>query len=268
MKKIAGILGIAGMIVLAGMTWAETVSIAITPICPHMCDPATESGYAGFAVEITQEVFKAAGHDIKVSVVPWARAMKMFQEHEVDSAHLIKSHALDMNNVIFTEIPVTKFNNKFYAAKGNSWSANWTYNGVPSLEQLKFGAIKGWTYMNQELDAYLAQTPELQVQFAAGEDAIETNIKKLMRNRIDLMILNPSILIHTLSKLQNKGTQVTMDDLVDLGWVPTDVDVGSYVAFHNTERGKRLAQDFNRAMLEFKNSGKLSEIWKQWDIKE
>jgi polar amino acid transport system substrate-binding protein len=145
-----------------------------------------------------------------------------------------------------------------FVLKENSWQ----YTGSDSLLSVVLGTIKDYAY-SDELLLYLEshQNDSARVQIADGEDALHTNIRKLLRGRIDVIPEVESVFFYNAAQLdasnkfKSAGTSGALKPI--------------YITFSPAHKN---AQEYARLLAEgtqaLRASGKLAEILKTYHLED
>ncbi len=162
-----------------GLRAAETIIVVADYWAP--VNTAPESEAPGYAIEIAQHIFHNAGFDFEYRVVPWARALKEVQNGRYTAA--IGATEKNAGELLLPERPFGVLENDFYTRTESAW----TYAGVASLANERLGAILGYEY--GEIHAYIRDNAHtLAVQLIGGANPLESNFKKLLANRITVLV--------------------------------------------------------------------------------
>ena len=140
-----------------------------------------------FSIEIVKAVFAAQGYTVEHRVMPWARA-----EHEV------KNGKIDIlpdtwftkkrNTYLMFSTPYAFNRIKFIKKKGDPFE----YEGIKSLTGKTIGVIRGFGYRDDFLNAKNFSREEVR--------NFIVNIRKLVRDRIDLTLEDEIVARSILSK--------------------------------------------------------------------
>jgi len=231
--------------------WADDIVITADPWCPYLCEP--ESDMPGFMVEIAQQVFKKAGHNLIYKHEPWARALRNSRMGTNNGS--IGAYKSDAPDHIFTAEELGVSTTLFFIKKGTAWR----YNSTVSLEKITIGVIRGYSY-GGELDAYVKKHQKnwKKVQIS---DSLHSLVKKLLAGRIDTfpddrMVVNWYVKKNNLSgKLQEAGLAVDSEKL--------------YIAFSpKLKSSQKYAEILSNGIGEFRKNGQLSKILSRYGLED
>lgn len=183
--KTAGYtLVILTVILFRTTSFADTVTVSTGGWMPYFAPTGNEP--PGYTIEMVGTVLNKAGHSLKIRDIPYIRAMKMLYEGRLDLIIGPRMNELDPEKavVVSEEIGVNVF--VFYVRKENKWQ----YEGVSSLRNVKLGLVIGETYPG--LESHIAENRKM-IQFIAGDDAYERNLKKLVAGRVDVIVDNENV---------------------------------------------------------------------------
>jgi polar amino acid transport system substrate-binding protein len=168
------VLLVASLLLWCACAVAEnmTLVVAADPYPPYT-DPKSSSG--GLSIEIVRAAYKTQGFDVKLDVVPWARAEMGAKEGRYDLLlNVWRTEARTKDFLFSTPFAISKI--KFIKLKGDTFE----YTGLESLKGKRIGTIRGYGYS----DAFNASL--LFIREDVSE--LSTNLKKLVLKRIDLTL--------------------------------------------------------------------------------
>ncbi|MBF0377746.1 MAG: transporter substrate-binding domain-containing protein [Desulfamplus sp.] len=236
--------------------FADVITLRADNWYPYNGEPNSEK--PGYIIEIADYIFKKAGHQIDYKILNWARTCKEVQSGKWNGA---VGGSYDENpGCIFSEEELGIMQNTFYIKKG---ARTWRYEGVESLKLLKVGIIKDYSYGNDELNKYLQQREAPFVQVVYGDNPLESNIKKLLVGRIDVVIEDKPVfeaMAHQMGVLQ---------DVEIAGTLPTDKTDYIFIAFSpNNPKSKDYATLITKGIKEMRANGKLKEILNSYGLED
>lgn len=243
------------LLILSTGAFAETIKLRADMWLPYNGDP--NSPHPGYVIEIVREVFSKSEHTIDYQIEPWSRAVTDATEGRIDG--IVGAARGDAPTFIFPEESVGVTRNTFFVKSGSSWK----YTGVESLRSVKLGYILDYSY-GDTLDKFIAEnkTQLKNLQGVGGDTALEQNIEKLNRGRIDAIVSSPEVLLATLETLK-----IAPDQFVNAGETP-EVDP-LYVAFSpKSPNGVKYGEILSKGILELRKSGKLKQILDKYKISD
>ncbi len=245
--------GVIAFLLLQITLFADTILITADQWCPYNCEPNSDK--PGFIVETAMVIFKAKGHKVKYVIRPWKRAQKEVKEGSIQG--LIASTPQNSKglNYVYPSIEQARMSNVFFTLKESKWK----YSGTESLKKVKLGIIQGYNY-GPEIQSYIDNTinNQLMVQDIAGENALERNIKKLVKQRITAVLEDRSVFLYTarqlgvLDQLRFAGNDNTTSESNNL-----------YIAFtpaNVSNKSRIYAGILSEGMEQLRSTGELSEI--------
>lgn len=233
------------------LTQADTISVVADRWCPYNCEFNAEK--PGILIEIAKRIFEAYGDTISYEVMPWSRAK--------DEVRLGKFNAIvgcargDAPDFIFPERGLVTLSNVFFVKSGETWN----YSGIQSLSSRRLGAIRDYSY-TEDVDEYISANKEnnARVQFVSGESALELNIKKLLSDRINVLVDDANVVRYTAQKL---GVE---EQLREAGVARSEA---GYIAFSPVlEKSKIYAELLSKGIEELKNNGELNKIYEHYGL--
>lgn len=224
---------------------ADTIIIVSDDWCPFNCEPGSE--HPGYMVEIARLIFNKSGHTIEYINAPWNRAVDETRKGKYNA--VIGAFKGDAPDFVFPENEQGIVGNSFFTKKESVWK----YEGVPSLSTVNLGVIDSYDY-NTEINDYIKQTPNSpKVQVMFGKNALELNINKLIKGRIDVVLESDAVFRYKISQM---GHQNKIRSAGTLG--PPEK---AYIAFSpTTNKSKLYAKILSDGMSELRSSGKLKTV--------
>ena len=175
LRSIGLLLALFGLLTAAGATAMPTVHL--------VTDPEKESG---FLAAITQRAFERVGYQVRISYMPWARALRMVLDGEAEAllgAYHTPERAL---RLLYTE-PIGSSDLVFFTLKDSGIR----YQTLDDLRPYRIGTIIGASY-----------TPEFDTAgFLAKEPVSDylLNLRKLLAGRVHVMVEKRSVVEHAVA---------------------------------------------------------------------
>jgi polar amino acid transport system substrate-binding protein len=174
MKLVVGLL-LSGMLIPVS---AATVSIRADSWFPMNGEPGGDS--QGYMIDMATEIFTAAGHTVDYKQMPWERAVKSVREGLFDC--VVGAYPEDAPDFVFPSTSWGMDSTGYYVTNESTWQ----FSGFDSLLTQKVGVIGGYAY-GEEFDALVKSRPDV-FKNSSGKDALSKNFKKLVNNRIDVVV--------------------------------------------------------------------------------
>jgi len=171
------------MIILSFMVtmygWCDmpkSIHLVEDPWPPYTYGELSSEPQKGAVVEALAYIFK--NMELKLTLYPWKRALAMAKEGKVDGLMLTLETQERKEDFIFSD-PL------FYDEIVFITRADTTlrYEGLHSLQGITIGTVHGSKYSDEFQEAILNKRIQIE-----PSDELQTNIKKLMNKRIDVMI--------------------------------------------------------------------------------
>jgi len=154
----------------------KSIHLVEDPWPPYTYGELSSKPQKGAVVEALEYLFKHV--ELKLTLYPWKRALAMAKEGVVDGLMLTLETGERKEDFIFSEplfddeiVFITRTDTKL------------RYEGLHSLQDIIVGTVHGSKYSDEFQEAI--RTKHIQIEPA---DELQTNIKKLMNKRIDVMI--------------------------------------------------------------------------------
>lgn len=235
--------------IFAASAMADEITIVADEWTPY--SGKSDSKLPGYGIEIAQQVFEAEGHTVHFKTVPWSRAIIDTRSGKYNA--IIGAYKKEAPDFVFPEEEFGMTRISFFAKKENTWS----YTGLESLQEIKIGVIKGYSY-GKELDKYLKENHH-RVQYVYSKDPLLQNIKKLLANRFDVLIEDENVLLH---KVKDMGLT---DKVVNAGFA--DVSGKLYITFSpKIKKSKEYAEILTKGIRRLKDSGELDKILSKYGL--
>lgn len=230
---------------------AETITIAADEWCPYNCE--NDSERPGYMVEIAKKAFEAEGLTVKYEIVNWARAISDARKGVYTG--IIGAAKTDAEDFVYPRVPLGKDDSDFFVRKGHTWK----YESIDSLRSQRVGVIHDYSY-GEEIDAYLEELGEGEhVQIASGDVGMETNIRKLINDRIDVVIANPNVFRYVAQRMGD------LDKVESAGvhGVPTYL----YIAISPSHpKASEYAEMLAKTVEEMRASGELATLLEKYGL--
>lgn len=238
-------------LVLSSVLFADEITLVADSWPPYNDEPG--SAKPGYAIELATEIFTKAGHKVKFTMIPWARAVSQTEAGTYTAA--VGAFDGDIKGAIIPKEPIGINSNTFFVKKGSSFK----FSGIASLDGKTLGLIKEYTYDLGEFDKWAAKAKG--VQWATGDAPLIMNIKKLAAGRLDVLLEDRNVVLYTANKLGFSS------DIVDAGNLPGSNEI--YIAFSGKNpKSKEYAELFSKGLAEMRKSGALKKILDKYNVKD
>jgi polar amino acid transport system substrate-binding protein len=164
--------------------------------CPYNCEPSALK--RGYMIDVLEKVL-GQHYQLSYQLIPWTRAVSMVQD---DKAQLLVASTFSESPQLKPSVLLGAGRICFFARKDNPWR----YNSINDLKGLRLGVVQDYTYDDGgPLDAFLASSREQNAtgfEIATGANAIETSFRKLNAGRMDVVLENENVGLHTIRSLK------------------------------------------------------------------
>ncbi len=229
------------------LIWGQEVALvaAADPYPPYV-DPQVPGD--GLAMEIVRAAFKTQGYNVKLEIIPWARAEKGVGEGRYDILVDVWRTEARAREFLFS-VPYAVSKVKFIKRRDNPFE----FTGMDSLAGLRIGVVRGYGYS----DAFNKATT-----FTRDEvPSMEHNLNKLLLKRIDLTLedeITAKSLMRQMDPKQAEQLDFTSNELSSN---PLYVAAGL-----KNPRHREIVDAFNKGMLVIKADGVLLGIEKRYGL--
>lgn len=202
------------------------------PPFAYECD----SKACGVDVELVAHVLAKLGYQIQIQFVPWPRALARIQAGEADAIlDISKGESNEReHSLLFPSEPLSISSHSLFYRK----SEPFVYEGLTSLRGKRVAVVRGYNYSANFMSAaFFSRDP------GVGH---EQNMKKLVRGRVDLALMDTAVGIHLIRTLDVED-QIAKD--------PTLFISGKlYLAFASRPEYANLVSGFERELIAFKRT--------------
>lgn len=153
------------------------INIATLEWPPYTCSRCPDGGVAS---KVLKEFFLKQGYEVELSFYPWARAVKLTENDQVDALWPCWP-----NDVSGTKLKVgTPFFKSTFGFISRK-SSNIELKQIEDLGKYRTGAVAGYGY-DEDILQVLKSVPK-KVQYVTDD---KSNLKKLIGNRIDIALID------------------------------------------------------------------------------
>lgn len=249
------VLTVALMILLvlasASPIQAGPLTIGADLWCPYNCEQ--DAADPGYLVEIARLALGRDDREIIYRVLPWSSALEETRVGKMDVAIGVVSG--NSGNLVLNRISLGRDQTVVVTRQDNPF----VYSGPLSLQTLLLGVIADYTYdSNGPIDQYvLGRGDESQVVVLHRENALQLLIKMLEGRRLDAFLENRNVALHTIRQMGLEGRFNVQE---------TGVGDDIYFAFIPTIGGQRLAQEFDKSLLQLDANGDIKRIMQKYGL--
>lgn len=213
--------------------------------------PWSRADGTGFANDVVLAAFNAVGIDAKLLVVPYPRCKSMVMNGEVPAC-LSMSWAPELNQkVIFSDKPIFVCYADYLISK---WSKLQVKKEADLPKGTVVGVVNGYEYL--PLTYLLRDKGILKLETTNSE---ELNLRKLVNQRVDAVIINSNEIKTIESILKNAGVEKEVSFAFRSGILE------SYIGFSAQNTSGKFAKDqFNRGYRIIESNQTLRAIEAKW----
>ena len=237
----------------------QTISLRADFWFPFNGNPAAEK--PGYMIEIAKRVFEKEGIQVDYKIAPWARSIKDVESGLVDG--IVGTGKSETPTFVFPDESLGIVRYSFFTLASSKRAAQWQFAGLDSLKKISLGIIADYSYA-ETVDSYIKehQGDEHLIQTSRGDDALDLNIKKLQRNRIDVLISTPEVFYSSLDSLK-----LARSDFRLAGSAPEQDPL--YIAFSPAKStSKHYAQLLNDGIATLRRTGELKRILDSYHLSD
>lgn len=204
-------------------------------------EKCTNEDGTGLYFDILRTVFEPEGIKIVYKIVPYSKAVDSVTKGKADVALAV--YEGEIENAIFPKWHFSADDIVACYIKGKLKE----WEGERTLEGKKVSWMREYAY-NEYLD--------VKMKISEIVDKRENGINLLLKDRLDFFLDNEMDLKATISdmKLDMNKFEIKLVKYLNL-----------YIAFVNNERGKKLAEVWDKKFPEYLRTGKIKVLFKKWD---
>ncbi|MEC5386475.1 transporter substrate-binding domain-containing protein [Uliginosibacterium sp. H3] len=227
---------------------AETVSVVSPDYwCPYSCKAG--SPREGYIVDVLRQILERHGHVLRYENENYARAL---QEARQGRYTLITTvYPEEAPGFSFTHEPIARASYCFYTRVGNPWR----YTGPASLEHVRIGVIKGYSY-GPQLNKLIQGKPD-SFDLQTGDALTSRLAAMVFMSRLDGFIEDDNVVRHLLAtqpQIQLKESGCFAQDFTYVAVSPR---------FGNS---RELAELIDKELRSLRKSGQLKEILSRYGL--
>jgi len=201
----------------------------------------TNTDGTGYYFDLVRLIYKPLGYKILFDIAYFSRAKKMVELKEADAAF-----SLYMNSS--NESYITPKHSLTSGEVVIMFSRDIEWKGISSLYQKDILYPKGYNFI-----------PEIPISFTHIEVSdSKTGILMLMRGRASYFITNLEEMTQLQQELRIDMTLYRVEHLYSKKL---------FMGFSNTDKGRRLVEQFDQRMTLLINNGQIDKLNKKWNLK-
>lgn len=232
---------------------ASTIIIAGDNWCPINCVEGSEK--EGFMIDIATEALALSNHKVNYIEIPWTRAVGMARKGEIHA--VVGAFRGDAPDFVFPQRPLLKISPSSLFAT----SDNWQYTGLPSMNKVILGTVKGYDYgseLNMYINSLVATDSDKIVQLY-GNNAVERNIQFLLKNRIDVFVESEPVFWYQVNRLKVKQKVQKVGEVS-----PAEP---CFIAFSpNRDKSPMLAEQLDQGLQQLLVNGRIEHIANKYGL--
>lgn len=195
-----------------------------------------------------RQALEPLGYQVRFELYPWARAQHMVARGEADILIGPYKNAAREQLLVFSAQPFYRDHIVFYRPRGGVLRWDGDYQ---QLLGRRIGVVRAWFY-GAGFDSRREQLELVTVE------QVENGLKMLAAGRLELLASNqrntqPALLALGLAdKLEQLETPIDLQD--------------GYFAFPRDERYRSLREQFDRALQQMTEQGRLAQLAADWQV--
>ena len=233
--------------IISSTAVAETYLFVGTTF-PSILEQKQDGDFYGLGYDIANKIVHRLGHDLKIEIYPFKRALKMIERGEADVLIGPYKSAEREKFMNYTKYAFYRDPMVFYVKEDNFFK--WD-NEFSSLKGLHIGLTRGWSY-GAKFDQY---KENLRIETT---NTVKANFQKLLADRIDLLVSHP----RSASKLID---ELKIKDKVKMILPPLIVNKG-YYGFSRKRTLDGFLIQFDLEFEKMIESGEILELSRKYNL--
>ena len=219
----------------------KQLQLASTDYPPYFSSALPEGGTL---TALTRAAFKAAGYEITLVFLPWARLMLEVERSKYDGVVAVWYKA-DREQFLALSAPVVDTHVGFYGRA----SLPLDVGSLPNLRTRSIGTVRGY-----------ANPPAFEAAGLKTEDVVNdlSNLRKLDKGRLDLVLIDKALAQYLVIQEWPTGNANLMWREPALQTMPLHIGIARSRPNHAS-----LLNDFNRGLAEIRRTGEYARILKR-----
>jgi polar amino acid transport system substrate-binding protein len=244
---------LSAMLLPAPARATNPVRVSAGTWCPFVCQ---DDARPGALVELSRAAFAAVDIAVTFRILPWGREIAATRKAETDA--IVAVAKSDVPDFVFPSRKIGRFRPCFFTGA----PSNWVYRGVSSLKSIHLSVLRGTTYPDDEVNAYLDQAGSRPsaVDFLYSDDYLPLSFKMIEARRADVMLDDRNVVeayLHTSD--QQARFRIA-------GCLPT---TGLWLAFSpSAANAQSLADSFDLGLGRIVQSGEAKRIYEKYGLSE
>ena len=227
---------------------AETITIGNDNWAPYQGENLK---HGGIVPHIVTQAFAVEAIDVDHQWVPWKRVISYVKSGRWDAINNILKNQERDQFLLYTD-PIMTYSSYLFHLKSNPLE----YNKMSDLSGKIVGTRRGYYYGDRFKNA-------VDSRLISTEEATEhkQNFKKLLAGRIQLVIIEKEVALNLLHEqfTENELNAITFHP-IPVQSLDTQLGVSK-----NIGNSQRLVTSFNRGLSVLRESGKLEQMWNDFE---
>ncbi len=244
MKKFISLISI---LIIGSQCIADTkISVASAEYRPIIY---TENGeIKGICYDMITEMAKRAGVMVNIKMYPWARAMAMVKDGEIDAIFPAANTPERESFGVFMKKPLYLSQYGLFVKKGKEFE----FHDINDLAGKRVGIMKG-TIFTEEFEK-AKKNNIFTVEEVVDE---EMNLKKVNADRLDVFVVNRLVGLDEVKRFGLQNAIVLLPKPLNKG-TPQFLFLSQKSTLENKEK---VVQDFDRILTEMTNDNTIKKIY-------
>lgn len=223
---------------------------------PYTIKDKTNDKLEGFLIDVVKKVFTENGFIVEIEFMSYKRSIIEVLNGNANAVLLISEKSAP--SLVFLETPIVIDSVVFFARNENKWE----YNGISSLEGIRIASGLGYDFSDADLNEYIKKEFEKKspyIDLITGENINSTNFKKLLLNRVDVVIATEIIGKYV---LKNDG----LKEQIKIAGKAKNQIVAQTGFDPNNPKSENYSKLLSKTIKEMQNNGELNKILSKYGL--
>ena len=247
MKRILAFAAASILLFASTLQAQDVVRITTFEFAPYVRND--EGKAKGISVDIVSEAFARMKQPVAIEIYPPARAIKMYENREVDGLFTMKKTPERKLTVLFPSKPLIVQDFVFFVRKGSGIAFA---GDLAMLSDKRIGVVTGLTYGDKFNQA--AKSGAVKTDPAV---TLEQSFKKLLVGRVDMVVSSRFVGMDTLMRMH-------ATDQIEVGGPPID-RLPSYLVLQ-IGKHETLAHRFDQVLDGMQKDGTITRILRAYGL--
>jgi polar amino acid transport system substrate-binding protein len=165
----------------------QVLNLAATSWCPYVCE---DKNHPGFIVDYMQNLLAQQNIELKVTILPWSRAIKESRAGKFDG--LLTAVHSEAKEFKFPRMPTGYYQDCLFGRSDSEIE----FNSRESFKGVRVGGVKDYGYGSPIGELFSDPKPEESIYLVSSNRPMDQLTGMLQKNRIDLIAGDKNVMEH------------------------------------------------------------------------